>query len=92
MNRARVMFAPSLKPHAGGLAQTEAWGARVDELLADLEHRHPGLRHYLVDDRGALRPHVNIFVDGVAVRDRRGLSDTVREGATVQILQALSGG
>ena len=52
----------------------------------------PGLRHYLVDDHGALRRHVNIFVDGRVVRDPDELTDPVDEDATVHILQAISGG
>ena len=46
----------------------------------------------MLDDAGSLRGHMAIFVDGAIVRDRRDLSDGLRDGAEIQVLQALSGG
>ena len=80
-------FFPSLE--VDGL---EVSGTTVAEVVRALDERHPGLASYLVDERGALRKHVNVFVDEVLVRDRRALSDAVPEGARVYVMQALSGG
>jgi molybdopterin converting factor small subunit len=52
----------------------------------------PQLRGYVLDDAGNLRGHMAIFVDGAVVRDRRELSDGLRDGAEIHVLQALSGG
>ena len=41
---------------------------------------------------GALRKHVNIFVDEALVTDRNGLADGVTAASTIHIIQALSGG
>jgi sulfur-carrier protein len=49
-------------------------------------------RGYFLDDQGSLRKHVNIFVDGVPIRDRCGLSDALADGSEVDVMQALSGG
>jgi molybdopterin converting factor small subunit len=49
-------------------------------------------RGYVLDDRGELRRHMNVFVNGASVQDRAGLSDPVPDGAEVYIMQALSGG
>jgi len=89
---ARVVLTPHLRPYTGGVSEAVASGARVCELLEALNAAVPGLRHYVVDDRGVLRPHVNVFVDGEPVRDRDGLTDPVAPNSTVHILQALSGG
>lgn len=62
------------------------------EVVRALEADAPGIGGYVCDELGRLRPHVNLFVDGAMVRDRRGLSDAVPDGAVVHILQALSGG
>jgi len=70
----------------------EVPGATVREALENLFRETPRLRSYIVDDQGRLRRHVNIFVDGEAVRDRDGLSDAVRADTEVYVLQALSGG
>ncbi|MES2640622.1 MAG: MoaD/ThiS family protein [Myxococcota bacterium] len=67
-------------------AATVAEGIRALEALA------PGLAFYLCDELGRLRTHVNIFVNTDRVKDRRGLSDPLRDGDTLWILQALSGG
>lgn len=63
-------------------------GAALDALFALV----PVLRGYVLDERGALRHHVVAFVDGVAVRDKAGLSEAVPAGGEIYIFQALSGG
>ena len=54
--------------------------------------RQPRLRGYVLDEQGALRPNVVIFIDGVRCRERRVLDDALRPDSQVYILQALSGG
>jgi len=70
----------------------EIEGSTVAEVIAALDRRFPGLGDYIVDERGALRKHVNIFVGKQMIHDRRGLSDAVADGDEIHILQALSGG
>lgn len=67
-------------------------GATVAEVIADLERRAPGIEFYICDELGRLRQHVNIFVDGEMIVDRKRLSDRVSESTRVLIMQALSGG
>lgn len=52
----------------------------------------PRLRGYVLDDQGALRKHVVVFIDGRRVRDRVGLHDPLQPDSDVHVLQALSGG
>ncbi|BCS31492.2 hypothetical protein TBR22_A06930 [Luteitalea sp. TBR-22] len=52
----------------------------------------PALRSYLVDEQGALRKHVTVFVDGAPVRDRSRLSDALEPDSDIDVMQALSGG
>jgi molybdopterin synthase sulfur carrier subunit len=70
----------------------EAAGATVREILETVFRESPRLRGYLLDDRGALRQHVVVFVSGEEVRDRAGLSDPVSSTAEIFVMQALSGG
>ena len=65
---------------------------RVCDLIDALENKHPGLKNYLVDDRGQLRKHVNIFVEEKLVKDRITLKDPLAPDDEVYIMQALSGG
>ncbi len=71
---------------------TPAEGQTVAEVIHFLEQQHPGLAAYIVDERGALRKHVNIFVNDELIIDRQNLSDTVGQKTRVFIFQALSGG
>jgi hypothetical protein len=70
----------------------EAPGGTVAEALEAVFTRHPKLRGYIVDDQGALRTHVVVFVDGNAMVDRTRLSDAVRPESEIFVMQALSGG
>ncbi|MHC4931487.1 MAG: MoaD/ThiS family protein [Planctomycetota bacterium] len=89
---ARVVLTSNLRRYTGGITEIDAPGERVCDLLAALDGKLPGLRHYLVNDQGALRRHVDVFVDGEAVGDRAQLTDALQPTSTVHILQALSGG
>ncbi|MCA9686261.1 MAG: MoaD/ThiS family protein [Myxococcales bacterium] len=64
----------------------------VAEALQALEQLAPGSSFYICDERGRLRRHVNIFVDGELLRDRNTLADPVGPDTNIMIMQALSGG
>ncbi len=76
------------------LADRELWvsAGTVAEAIDALEGLAPGIDHYLRDETGRLRPHVNAFIGTRMIRDRRRLSDPLAEGDQLSILQALSGG
>lgn len=88
----RVQFTRHLVRFFPRLEDGEFEGATVAEVVASLDRRHPGLAGYLVDDRGRLRQHVNIFLGDERVADRERLSDAVGPGVVVSVFQALSGG
>ena len=67
-------------------------GQTVAEVVAALDSRFPGFGDYIVDERGALRRHVNIFIGDTMIDDRQRLLDPVNEDKPVFIFQALSGG
>lgn len=64
----------------------------VADVLKSVDHLAPGFSDYLLDERGSLRRHVNVAIDGVNVVDRSRLSDWVGERGIVHVFQALSGG
>jgi hypothetical protein len=87
-----VRFTPHLSRFFPGLAETRVPGRSVAEAIRALEQRHPGISGYLTEDHGALRKHVNVFVNSSPVADRGTLSDAVGDDDELFILQALSGG
>lgn len=62
------------------------------ETLQAVFFETPELEPYIVDEHGALRRHINVFVNGSKVQDRIHLSDEVDDGGKVYVMQALSGG
>jgi hypothetical protein len=67
-------------------------GATVRESLEAAFALYPKLKGYVLDEQGALRFHMAVYVDGVPIADRRGLSDPVPEASPIFVMQALSGG
>ena len=67
-------------------------GATLRAALDSYFAGNPPARGYVLDDQGALRKHMAIFINGEPVLDRQGLSDALSADATIDIVQALSGG
>jgi hypothetical protein len=67
-------------------------GSTVREVLDAVFREYPTLRDYVLDERGALRHHVVVFVGGAAVQDKQVLAEPVAPDAEVYVFQALSGG
>lgn len=67
----------------------EAEGQTLSQLFADLDRRYPGLSFRVIDEQGAIRRHVRVFVNRVAVRT---LETALAPGDVVHVLPSLSGG
>jgi len=67
-------------------------GGTVSEALAAVFADRPALRGYVLDDQGALRRHVAVYVNGAALRDRERLTDPVGRDDEIYVFQALTGG
>ena len=80
-----------LRSYTAGAKAVEASGSTLEEVVGDLEDRHPGLRERLVDE-GALRRFINVYVNDEDVRFLAGLSTPVGDGDSVTILPAVAGG
>ena len=77
-----------LKRLADDRAQHTIQGGTVGELLAEIERAHPATRGWILDERGVLRRHINVFVNG-----ELGRQDThVDAEDRIDVLPALSGG
>jgi molybdopterin converting factor small subunit len=83
-----------LREIAGGRAEIRVAGSAgsVSEALALLGDDYPKVHDRIVTELGEVRPHINIFIDGDSFRDLGGLSASIRSGAEIIILPAVSGG
>lgn len=89
---AHVKFTPNLQRFFPDLRACEVDAATVADIIPAVDQRWRGLADYIIDEQGALRKHVNIFIGDELIRDKRRLSDAVSADTRVYIMQALSGG
>ena len=87
-----IKFTYALKRFFPKLKDTPAAGKTLAEIFKEIETNYPGLQSYVLDERGSLRRHVNIFIDGAMISDRKALNDSFSEHSEIFIIQALSGG
>ena len=89
---AQVKFTPNLIRFFPDLRECEIDASTVAEIVAAVDDRWRGLGDYIIDEQGALRKHVNVFVGDELLRDKQTLSDRVSADTKIFIVQALSGG
>ena len=87
----RVVFTQNLQRHVA-CPPADVPGRTLREALDAVFVGNERARGYILDEQGALRKHVLVFIDSEIVRDRIGLSDPVAPTSEVYVMQALSGG
>lgn len=88
---ARVTFAKAFRRHVE-CPDEDVPATTVGESLEGYFARHPAVRTYVLDDAGAFRRHVTVFVGDEQIDHRRGLAAPVGPDTVVSVFQALSGG
>ena len=86
-----VAFTHTLQRHVEALPHRVV-AATVAEALGQVFANNPKLRSYILEEDGAVRKHIAIWVAGLPLRDHETLSDPVGEDDEVYVMQALSGG
>jgi molybdopterin converting factor small subunit len=77
-----------LKKLAADRSEHQLAGDTVAELLRALEREHPAVAGWVLDERGLIRPHINVFVNGERGRE----ATAVGTEDHVEVLPAISGG
>ncbi len=85
---ATVSLRPPLRDLAGGLRELAVDGATVADVLRALEREYPRLSGWVLDERGEIREHVGVFVNG----ERARAADPIGGADLVHVLPAISGG
>ncbi len=86
-----IQFTSNIQRHVSAPA-CEVEANTVGEALQRYFERYPQVRHYVLDDQGAVRHHMLVLLDGISIDDRRRLSDPLNIDSEIFIFQALSGG
>ena len=77
-----------LRTLAGGRPEHELEGATVVELLRALESQYPAMGGWVLDERGQIRRHINVFLNG----EQADEATSVGSGDRVDVLPAITGG
>ena len=89
---ATVRIPTILRTYTAGVGEVTADGAKLSEILDSLDVNHPGIRGRILDESGALRRFVNVYVGDDDVRFIGGLDAEVADGARISIIPAVAGG
>jgi sulfur-carrier protein len=87
----KVHFTSNLRRHVD-CPVVECEGVTVRDVLGHVFKANERLSTYVLDDQGALRKHMRILVDGLAIKDLEKQSDAVQPASEIWVMQALSGG
>ena len=85
----KVVLPTPLADYTAQAREVEAEGGTLAELLADLDRRFPGIRFRMIDEQGAIRPHIKIFVNR---EQAPGIASRLEPSDEVLVVAALSGG
>jgi molybdopterin converting factor small subunit len=87
------VFVPGpLRPYCGGARELALSASSVRATLESLERDYASLYRNVCDETGAVREHINVFVNSDHMRDLEGLDTELSYGDTIIILPAVSGG
>jgi MoaD family protein len=87
----QVSIPTILRNYTDGAKRVEAEGSTLQELIDDLEARHPGIGGRLIEN-GELRRFVNVYLNDEDVRFTGGLTTALADGDAVTVLPAVAGG
>ena len=88
-----TVFVPGpLRDCCSGAAELSLQAATPQAMLDELERHYPKLHRSICDETGAVRRHINLFVNTHHMRDRDGLNTRLAAGDVVTIMTAVSGG
>jgi len=88
----KVQFTKALNRFFNNLQAVEVEASNIKNLVNEVEKKFPGMSDYILENNGALRKHVNIFIGENMIKDRIQLSDKIQTNDEIYIMQALSGG
>jgi molybdopterin converting factor small subunit len=81
-----------LRTYTGGESEVAADGGTLAEVLDDLDSNYSGIKGRIVDEAGALRRFVNVYVGNDDVRFLDNLDTATPEGAQISVIPAVAGG
>jgi sulfur-carrier protein len=89
---ASVRIPTILRSYTDGESEVSADGATLAEVLDDLDSSYAGIKARILDDQGALRRFVNVYVGNEDVRFLDNLQTPTPDGTKISVIPAVAGG
>lgn len=80
------------RTYTAGTKEVPVQGETAAAALEDLLRQYPELRPNLFNPQGRLRPHINLFLEGINLRDLQGLETPLEPAATLRLVPSIAGG
>ena len=87
-----VRLPGALRDATGGQTKLEARAGTLADVISDIDRRHPGFRSRVLDERGAIRTYVNVYIGDDDARTKGGIGAAVPDGSEVMVIPAMAGG
>jgi molybdopterin converting factor small subunit len=87
-----VRLPGALRDATGGHTKLEARAGTLGDVITDIDRRHPGFRSRVLDDSGAIRTYVNVYIGDDDARSKGGTGAAVPDGSEVMVIPAMAGG
>ena len=87
-----VRLPGALRDATGGNTKLEARAGTLAEVISDIDRRHPGFRSRVLDDSGAIRTYVNVYIGDDDARTKGGTGAAVPDGSEIMVIPAMAGG
>lgn len=87
-----VHIPTALRGECDGACELRVSATTVRAALDELEQSHPALYRSVCDETGAVRRHVNVFVNDTCLNRRTELHTALGPGDILTIMPAVSGG
>ena len=87
-----VRLPGALRDSTGGQTKLETRAGTLADVISDIERRHPGFRSRVLDDSGAIRTYVNVYIGDDDARTKGGAGAAVPDGSEVMVIPAMAGG
>ena len=81
-----------LRTYTSGESEVSADGETLSEVIDDLEAKYSGIKARILDDQGAIRRFVNVYVGNDDVRFLDNLETKTPDGTQISVIPAVAGG